>query len=542
MLNSSKLIEASLLPHSSGLVYFFNRSDRYHILELLSPLRTKLEKTIPIFHYMGLLTNLVCFLVLMQNQMINRKSIFYLVFLAFSDFMYNFLSELPNFLILIRLSEFNIYKRSNLSCFFYDYGPSMFHFFSVLLTLFVTAERFNHIYNPLKFNRAFFVNNKKHKLLIGLSLLAMSCVLALPRGFLMVYNSKQNECDARHSLTKSLFNTTWTYYNIYFTFTEPILIWFIPGILISCMNFYSKQINTYRFITSLNSKLEPKSQPRHNSAHKPYEQIIPIQEAKVNRLNNHRFLNDFFGCSPKNVNSQSASDEFEMENMFFRRKQQLYQRKEEKKKSASNSPLLVLGSDYSINVRQKYDDCRNFKSLTMVPLMADRSSMSNKRRSVILNLNRNTSKISANQISHYITIIILGFYLIFSTIPYAILLSLQNNSTLYLNYELRSMEDYLSNKKWLNYGLYRECVVVAKLFFVSNHCFNFFLYFLFNRLFRITLIQLFCLGQLALDENQTTKLYWLTQMFIWLCEIKNLRCFRLKIKKNLKYYELKAFD
>lgn len=505
MLNNSQLIDPStnLIKQSSELVYFFNRSDRYHILELISPLRTRLEKTIPIFHYLGLLTNLVCLLVLIQKQMINRKSIFYLIFLAFSDFMYNFLSELPNFLMLIKLTNNNIYQRSNLSCFFYDYGPSTFHFYSVFLTLFVTAERFNHIYNPLKFNRGFFVNNKKHKLWIGICLLGISCVLALPRGFLMIYNSKQKECDARHPLTKNLFNTTWTYYNIYFTFTEPILIWFIPGILILCMNFYviykifkSKQINSYRFIASLNPKLDSKSKPRQNNIYesvysqKACGQIIPIQETKFNRTTNYRFINDFFGCSPKNVNSQSASDEFEMES-FLKRKQELLKSKGENKKSASESPLLVIGSDYSINARQKLYEYRNCKSMTMVPLITDRSSMGNKRRSFILNLNRNTSKISVNQISHYITIIVLGFYLIFSTIPYAILLSLQNNSTLYLNYELRTIEDYLSNKRWLSYGLFRECVVVAKLFFVSNHCFNFFLYFLFNRLFRLTLIQLF---------------------------------------------------
>ena len=506
-----------IMNESTELMYFFNRSDRYQILERLSPLRTKLEKSIPIFHYLGLFTNLICFTVFMQKQMINRKSIYYLIFLSFSDFMYNFLSELPNFLMAIKLFHYNIYKKSDLSCFVYDYVPSMFHFYSVLLTLFVTAERFNHIYNPLKFNRAFFVNNKKHKLLIGISLLVISCVLALPRGFLMVYNSKQKECDARHSLTKSLFNTTWTYYNIYFTFTEPILIWFIPGILILCMNFYviykifkSKQINTYRFIASLNPKSESKTKSRQNNIYesvysqKAYDQIIPIQETKLNRPNNYRFVNEFFGCTPKNLNSHSASDEFEMDNLsFLKKKQVLYKSKERKNKSTNEAPSLLLESDYCINLRRKYDEYRNFKSMTMVPLIVDRSSISNKRRSIILNLNRNTSKISVNQISHYITIIILGFYLIFSTIPYAILLSLQNNSTLYLNYELRTIDDYLRNYRWLNYGLYRECVVVAKLFFVSNHCFNFFLYFLFNRLFRLTLIQLFVKFRLFFKKRCT---------------------------------------
>ncbi|CAF0806779.1 unnamed protein product [Brachionus calyciflorus] len=497
---------------SNDSIYFFNRSDRFEILSRLSPLRTRLEKAIPIFHYVGLVTNLLCFFILVQKQMINRKSIFHLIFLAFSDFMYNFLSELPNFLILINLLGHNFYKISNFSCFFYDYGPSTFHFYSVLLTLFVTAERFNHIYNPLKFNRTFFLNNTKSKICIGFSLLVISSILALPRGFLMVYNPDQKECDARDSLTKNLFNTTWTYYNIYFTFTEPVLIWFIPGILILNLNFYviykifkSKQINSYRFIASLNSKTDQKtSKSRFNNTNmyesdfsqKIYEQIMPVTQQVLtsekfsnNRrtLVNYKFMNDFFVCSLKTNNSQSTSDEFEMEKITsFRRPPsiELYEKRNYHKNSSCDAPLIP--KDFSLNYKMKCDNCKN---IPINPIIEDRSSINSKRRSIIFNLNRNNSKLSVNQISHYITIIILGFYLIFSTIPYAILLSLQNNSTLYLNYKLVSLEDYLNNLSWIKHGLLRDCAAVAKLFFELNHCFNFFLYFLFNRLFRITFIQ-----------------------------------------------------
>jgi hypothetical protein len=100
-------------------------------------------------------------------------------------------------------------------------------------------------------------------------------------------------------------------------------------------------------------------------------------------------------------------------------------------------------------------------------------------------------KLSVNQISHYITIIILGFYFILSTIPYAITLSLQNNLTLKLNYYLPSQQAYLADPMWIKYGTYREWVIVFKLFFVSNHCLNFFFYSLFNPLFRATFFQIF---------------------------------------------------
>lgn len=87
------------------------------------------------------------------------------------------------------------------------------------------------------------------------------------------------------------------------------------------------------------------------------------------------------------------------------------------------------------------------------------------------------SKISVNQISHYITIVTLGFYLILSTIPFAILLSLQNNMTLKLNYKLETRSDYFTDEYWKNFGALRDWTAVAKLFFVSNHCFNFFVCF-----------------------------------------------------------------
>lgn len=105
-------------------------------------------------------------------------------------------------------------------------------------------------------------------------------------------------------------------------------------------------------------------------------------------------------------------------------------------------------------------------------------------------LNLKNTKLSVNQISHYITIIILGFYFIVTTIPYGILLSLQNHFTIDLNYNLKEADDYLNNILWRRYGQIKDVVAVAKLLFITNHCFNIFLYVLFNRLFRLTIIQI----------------------------------------------------
>ena len=113
-------------------------------------------------------------------------------------------------------------------------------------------------------------------------------------------------------------------------------------------------------------------------------------------------------------------------------------------------------------------------------------------------------RFSVNQISHYITIVILGFYFILATIPYAITLSLQNNLTLKLNYHLESREAYLADPLWISYGQFREWASVFKLFFVSNHCINFFFYILFNPLFRSTFYQIFVLNVIRLFNKNSS--------------------------------------
>ena len=105
--------------------------------------------------------------------------------------------------------------------------------------------------------------------------------------------------------------------------------------------------------------------------------------------------------------------------------------------------------------------------------------------------NQNKSLLSVNQLSHYVTIVILGFYFILSTIPYGIILSLQNNLTLKLNYSLGTKNDYLNDPFWIRFGHLREWVAIFRVFFMSNHCFNLFLYLLFNRLFRKTIQDIF---------------------------------------------------
>jgi len=98
-------------------------------------------------------------------------------------------------------------------------------------------------------------------------------------------------------------------------------------------------------------------------------------------------------------------------------------------------------------------------------------------------------KSNYNRLSHHITIIVLGFYFIITTIPFSIVLAFTNQLTLKLNYHLPDQESYLNDETWILYGGFRDYVMLFKLFFISNHCVNFFFYLSFNRKFRKTLVQ-----------------------------------------------------
>lgn len=133
---------------------------------------------------------------------------------------------------------YDIFRKSDLGCFFYDYRTSSFHFFSVLLTLFVTIDRFYHIYKPLvKLNRKY--SSRRYKLFICFILWFLAFLVALPHAFLMVYDPEQNDCNGRSIFLRPVSKSSQlTVYQVYFTFVEPVLIWFIPGILILFLNAY----------------------------------------------------------------------------------------------------------------------------------------------------------------------------------------------------------------------------------------------------------------------------------------------------------------
>jgi hypothetical protein len=181
--------------------------------------------------------------------------------------------------------------------------------------------------------------------------------------------------------------------------------------------------------------------------------------------------------------------------------------------TAATTSILAMQTPHSrplpiqtFNKRKEQQLAQPGRSITNASLSRTarsfNGSMTSHTNTTIATTATTKGKLSVNQISHYVTIIILGFYFILSTIPYAITLSLQNNLTLRLNYHLPTQHAYLADPLWVAYGQYREWVIIFRLAFVSNHCLNFFFYMLFNPLFRATFVQIFVLNLIRMFKNR----------------------------------------
>ena len=419
--------------------YFYDRDDWAVILAFLSPWNVEIEKFFPFFHYLGVATNMLCICVFTTKNFIKRKSIFFKAYLAFADFMYNLASVLPHFLMLTHLFDHKVNKTSNLSCFIYDYVITTFHFYSVCITLLITIDRFNHIYKPLKLHRK--LDDLRSKKLIVFSLLLFACVIALPHGFLRVYNEREKDCDARVFFRKRLQNSTITYYQIYFMYTEPIFVWLLPGMFMSLLNFY-----------------------------------VVYKIFKTNDKYSRKFLRNFKGLhyfkeQPSNF---SVSHNISLINtQIVVHKHNWYESFRNPTSNYTHSLLLV--NKVEIN---------RAKSALGSTASKDRSSSMNVNTNLLITKNQKNSKLSLIQLTHCLSILFVGFIFILSTMPYGIALSKQNNITFSLNYALNNLGDYLTDSMWIKFGQLKEWVVFFKIFFILYHCFNFFVYLVFHRLFR----------------------------------------------------------
>jgi hypothetical protein len=277
------------------------------------------------------------------------------------------------------------------------------------------------------------------RLKVSFKILVVSATVALPHGFLMVFNQQEKDCDASDFFKSKFFNTSFTNYQVYFTFIEPVMWWGVPGILITIFNFYVIY-KIYQSNKSCANSFGSIGRRNCNSL------LVNSKHGKSSRRN-----------SALDTNANNVTSE---------------------KPNTHLLEILEFNEDHQLNTSNLNNKMR-------------KSSQSYFRKiSSVSTISFDYIKVAVNQISHYFTIMMVGFYFIATTIPFGIMLSIQNNLTLKLNYRLKTRHDYLNDQTWISYGNTREWAFVTKLFFVSNHCFNFFLYLLFNDLFRDTFFQL----------------------------------------------------
>lgn len=278
----------------------------------------------------------------------------------------------------------------------------------------------------------------------------------------------------------------------------------MPGLLILCMNSYL----IYKIIKSQKSRPKYLGFQQLHPKKESIEKYFVKTESKKLSLCSLEAMNEMNRSSTPSLFSKKSiikakntimpktfCDYFKYTNKRPKKTLSKYSSSTQTKSSiiergAKQQNERLYNSNSGSNRHERFVASRKTCSLTSESVNPCSSKSRPLRHRLIYSTNKTLienekkiQRISVNRISHYVTIIVLGFYFILSTIPYAVMLSLQNNATLKLNYFLDPNEIY-KDKLWLRYGLYRDLVALTKLFFISNHCLNFFVYLLFNRIFR----------------------------------------------------------
>lgn len=109
------------------------------------------------------------------------------------------------------------------------------------------------------------------------------------------------------------------------------------------------------------------------------------------------------------------------------------------------------------------------------------SNGSSKRNSININTNKTVIKsrtLSVTQKSHYYTIVILGAWLLITSVPF------YTFNTIYWVSQLKIFSD-------TNFEINKKVQPISSVFFNSNHCINMIIYLIFHKVFRMNAIKVF---------------------------------------------------
>ena len=152
-------------------------------------------------------------------------------------------------------------------------------------------------------------------------------------------------------------------------------------------------------------------------------------------------------------------------------------------KATSNQSIHLLASKRQKNIKKA--SCSN-------------SNGKNNFKAYASNYNQRYVKISQTQKSHYLVILVVAIWTVLTTMPYYSL------NTYLLLFRLEIFE-YHSNSK-----IIRMLQIISSIFFNSNHCINFFIYFRFYNEFKLSIIRPFSKSSSKKFRLSSAKSYTLT--------------------------------
>ena len=386
----------------------------------------------------GIIGNFICICVLCQKQLLNRKFNFYLLLLAVADLTFCFI-VFVNYSIVNSNPNRALYDFSRLTCYLTDYIVSSFDALSVYLTLILSIDRLYAITKPIKI-KTFFTNlYPKRVALFGYLLLL---TIKAPDLFLnqrlyvipdVKTNTKQSEKQEMYTVDSNLV------ISVNETTTDKL-----------------KTVDYYYYYKLENYSSMIISDPNDRN----YKKTIDQTDDEMSKLpycySPHMF--------DKTLSESSDSSESKIRFIYVVYCNMIV-------------PLLLNIIPALIILILNLFLWFFIRRYTSHIVSVNKGILGN-RLSVVTNLQSRT--MTKTQKSHYLTIIIMGIWLLITSIPYYSLCTYHWATSLRVLIQNDDRE-----------RIQMTIQAVSSAFFNSNHCINIIIYILFHKDFRYNTIKLF---------------------------------------------------
>jgi hypothetical protein len=416
----------------------------------------------------GILGNFVCICVLVQKKLLGRKFNCYLLILALADFVFSVIVFI-NYCIIFQNPNRAIFDLSWVTCHFTDYIIHTIDAFCVAITLIVSIDRFYAIIQPIK-NKTLVTNRYPKQ--ISLACFVLLLILHSPGVFLSqrayIYASKPTSVTRNMSFLSNLNDSnssTYALNNPYYNMSRKSILERTSVFNLSLLT---------KNVKSSSSKLRKKnSSMTATSLLESINMIKKLPSRHVPVKDFCHFTNSEYSSiirSPRNEKIRIAYILYTklILSIFLNVLPAL--------------AILILNSTLSYFVRQYTS--RNNGSTRVTSSVnqnatsynANNSNYAGAHLSVRYSQTPLTGRlvdkkfISRAQKSNYLTIVIIGVWLLISSLPYYTLSTYTWAASLHL------IDD--------RSRFHMSMQAVSSAFFNSNHCINIIIYMIFYRDFR----------------------------------------------------------